>query len=136
MVYYVRRVVRPVSMRYPRLLRLLRRRRHRRRRRRQRRRGRWLGGRNGRRHGGRHQAEITQEIDRPEFRKDIEQGFLLPGAADHARRRRAVLVMRDQRRGVRHLHVRVVRPQSYVHARARLQIDQDAVIDTRKNMSI
>lgn len=114
-------------MRYPRFLRLLRRRRHRRRRRRHHRRGRRLGGRSGRRHGGRHQAEITQEVDGSEFRDDVEQRFLLPGAADHARRRRAVLVMRDQRRGVRYLHVRVVRLQSHVHAGARLQIDQHAV---------
>lgn len=123
MIYQVGPVIRSVPVRYPRFLRLLRRRRHRRRRRRHRRRGRQLGGRGGRRHGGRHQAEIAQEVDGSEFRDDVEQGLLLAGAADHARRRRAVLVVRDQRRGVRHLHIRVVRLQSHVHACAGLQID-------------
>lgn len=80
-------------------------------------------GRDGWRHGGWHQAVIVQEVDRSEFWLDIEQRLFLAIAVDWTRRRRAVFVVRDERRGVRNLHVRVIGLQRHVHARAGLQED-------------
>lgn len=88
-------------------------------------RGRWW-------YSGRHHAVIAQKVDGPKFWHDVEQGLLLSSAADHARHRRAVLVVRDQRRGVRYFHVRVICLQCHVHTRAGLQEDYHAVTDTRQ----
>jgi len=91
-------------------------------------RGRWW-------YSGRHHAVIVQKVDGPKFWHDVEQGLLLSSAANHARHRRAVLVVRDQRRGVRYFHVRVICLQCHVHTRAGLQEDYHAVTDTRQILS-
>lgn len=51
-------------------------------------RGRWYN-------SGWHNAVIAQKIDGSKFRYDVEHGHLLSSAADHARHRRAVLVVRN-----------------------------------------
>lgn len=86
-------------------------------------------GRGRRWYSGRHHAVIAQKVDGSKFRHDVEQSLLLSSAADHARHRRAVFVVRDQRCGVRHFRIRVIGPQCHVHARAGFQEDLHAVTD-------